>query len=391
MNHVTILGAGQIGSVIAKLLYLSGDYTLQVGDMDVQVLDRLARLVPVNTFVIDVTDEVAIAKKLEGQDCVVSACPYWVNSGIARAAAKAGASYFDLTEDIATTNAVRSIAETDSNGLLFAPQCGLAPGFIGILAHHLCSDFDQLDEVKLRVGALPQYPSNMMMYNLTWSTRGLINEYCNPCDAIYNGHRVNGIALEELENFSLDGNNYEAFNTSGGLGTLCETLLGTVRTLNYKTVRYPGHCDRVKFLLNDLRLNERHDLLQEIFEHAIPITQQDVVISFCSVTGWKNGIFEQVSDARKIYPFTLNKETISAIQISTAASLCAVLDMYLNDDIRHQGFLKQEQISFKDFLSNRFGRCYTEMIELSKAPKAQIRPKKEHSNGRNDQLSTVAP
>ena len=151
---------------------------------------------------------------------------------------------------------------------------------------HLCSYFEQLDEVKLRVGALPQYPSNALMYNLTWSTRGLINEYCNSCDAIQNGQRVQGVPLEELENFSLNGISYETFNTSGGLGTLCETLAEKVRTLNYKTIRYPGHCDLIKFLLNDLRLNKRHDLLQEIFEHAIPITQQDVVISFCTVTGW---------------------------------------------------------------------------------------------------------
>ena len=73
-----------------------------------------------------------------------------------------------------TTNAVRSIAKIAPDGLIFAPQCGLAPGFIGILAHHLASGFEQIDEVKMRVGALPQYPSNMMMYNLTWSTKGVI-------------------------------------------------------------------------------------------------------------------------------------------------------------------------------------------------------------------------
>ncbi|NEP47230.1 MAG: saccharopine dehydrogenase family protein, partial [Okeania sp. SIO2H7] len=187
MKYVTVFGAGQIGSTIAKLLHYSGDYVVQVGDMDEQSLQRLSASVPIQTFVVDVTDEAAVSATLAGQDCVVSACPYWVNSGIARAAARAGASYFDLTEDIATTSAVRSIAEEASGEFIFAPQCGLAPGFIGILAHHLCRDFEKLDEVKLRVGALPQYPSNKLMYNLTWSTRGLINEYCNPCDVINNG------------------------------------------------------------------------------------------------------------------------------------------------------------------------------------------------------------
>lgn len=203
MHNIAILGAGNIGTMIARLLYHSGDYNVLVGDIDVQVLEALSASFPVNTFVIDVTNEAVLADKLEGQDCVVSACPYSVNVGIARAAAKAGVSYFDLTEDVATTNAVRSIAKTAPDGLIFAPQCGLAPGFIGILAHHLAKGFEQIDEVKMRVGALPQYPSNMMMYNFTWSTKGVINEYCNPCEAIQNGRKVELTPLQGVEHFSL--------------------------------------------------------------------------------------------------------------------------------------------------------------------------------------------
>ncbi len=76
----------------------------------------------------------------------------------------------------------------------------------------------------MRVGALPKFPSNALNYNLTWSTEGLINEYCEPCEAIVNGERREVPPMEELEEFSLDGVTYEAFNTSGGLGSLCETL-----------------------------------------------------------------------------------------------------------------------------------------------------------------------
>jgi len=363
MYHITILGTGKIGSVITKLLHDSGDYTVVVGDIEDQALEALKALVPVNTFIIDVTDETALVEKLKGQDGVISACPYSVNSGIARAAAKAGVSYFDLTEDVATTNAVRSIAKIAPDGLIFAPQCGLAPGFISILAHDLCSYFDKLDEVKMRVGALPQYPSNMMMYNLTWSTKGLINEYCNPCEAIENSNQVELTPLEGVEYFSLNGVNYEAFNTSGGLGTLCETLGGLVRTLNYKTVRYPGHHYLMSFLTKELRLSNRQEILAEILENAIPITKQDVVVIFCTVSGWKNGHLQTISDARKIYPFNFKGHTWSAIQITTAASVCAVLDMYLKGEISHSGFLKQEQVDLEAFLANRFGRYY---IEASK-------------------------
>ncbi|MGD1717152.1 saccharopine dehydrogenase family protein [Dapis sp. BLCC M172] len=360
MHNVTILGSGKIGSAIAKFLHYSGDYTVLVGDIDSRSLENLTESLPVNTFVIDVTDEATLTKKLEGQDCVVSACSYEVNPIIARAAAKAGVSYFDLTEDVATTSAVRSIAEIAPSDLVFAPQCGLAPGFIGILAHHLYSGFDKVDEVKMRVGALPQNPSNMMMYKLTWSTKGLINEYCNPCETIHNGRKIEAIPLEEVEHFSLDGISYEAFNTSGGLGTLCETLEGQVRTLNYKTVRYQGHQYLMKFLTKELRLSDRRELLQEILENSIPITKQDVVLIFCTVTGWRNGYLEQISDVRKIYPLNLYGETWSSIQLATSASLCAILDMYLNREISHSGFLKQEDISLDSFLANRFGSYYTD-------------------------------
>lgn len=358
MYNVTIFGSGKIGTKIAKLLHRSGDYNVFVGDTNPSSLESLTESVPVETFVIDVNNEEAIAEKVQGQDCVVSACPYWLNPSIARAAVKAGVSYFDLAEDVETAAEVRSIAETAPEGLVFAPQCGLAPGFITILAHHLCSNFDKIDEVKMRVGALPQYPSNMMMYNLTWSTEGLINEYCNPCEAIQNGRKVELTPLEELEHFAVDGVNYEAFNTSGGLGTLCETLEGRVRNLNYKTVRYKGHCYLMKFLIKELGLSDRREILRDILEKAIPITKQDVVIIFCTVTGWKNGHLQQISDLRKIYPLNWNGEIWSSIQLATSASISAVVDMYLKGEIPKSGFLKQEQVNLDAFLVNRFGRYY---------------------------------
>jgi saccharopine dehydrogenase-like NADP-dependent oxidoreductase len=134
--------------------------------------------------------------------------------------------------------------------------------------------------VRLRVGALPQFPTNALNYNLTWSTDGLINEYCNPCEAIHEGKPIEVLALQGIEQFSLDGITYEAFNTSGGLGTLCETLAGKAREVNYKTVRYPGHCERMKMLVSDLKLGERRELFKDVLETAIPVTLQDVVLVF---------------------------------------------------------------------------------------------------------------
>ena len=217
---------------------------------------------------------------------------------------------------------------------------------------------DSLDTVRLRVGALPAYPSNALNYNLTWSTDGVINEYCEPCEEISNGQLVAAPALEEREEFSLDGVTYEAFNTSGGVGSLCETLSGRVRNLNYRTIRYPGHVAIMKTLLQDLRLRDRRDLLKDILEHALPTTLQDVVIVFVTVTGKKKGQLVQETYANKVYGQRLHGVERSAIQLTTAAGICAVLDLLAERRLPQQGFIRQEDIPLQDFLSNRFGRIY---------------------------------
>src|SRR5205085_9647855 len=182
-----------------------------------------------------------------------------------------------------STRKVRALAKGAESA--FIPQCGLAPGFVSIVAADLARGFESLHDVRLRVGALPRYPSNALNYNLTWSTEGVINEYCEPCEAIVDGRVREVPAPEEREEFALDGVQYEAFNTSGGLGTLCETLQGKVRTLNYRTIRYPGHAAIMKALLHDLRLKDRRDVLKDILEQAVPATMQDVVIIFVTVAG----------------------------------------------------------------------------------------------------------
>jgi saccharopine dehydrogenase-like NADP-dependent oxidoreductase len=293
-----------------------------------------------------------------GMDSVVSALSFRHNPLVARTALAAGLSYFDLTEDVATTAQVSAVAAQAAEGQIFMPQCGLAPGFISIVTQHLTTWFEELDSVSMRVGALPQFPTGQLKYNLTWSTDGLINEYCNPCDAIHNGKRIEVLPLEGLEEFSLDGVRYEAFNTSGGIGSLCDSLAGRVRELNYKTVRYVGHRDPMKLLIDELRLDERRELLKDILEESVPVTFQDVVVTFCSVTGWRKGLLVQKSDARKIYHQFIGSETWSAIQITTAAGLCAVLDLHVAGQLPRRGLVRQEQVPFGEFIANRFGQHY---------------------------------
>ncbi len=358
MHRVLLLGAGKIGRMIAHFLSSAGDYELLVADSDPAALERVEQLPRVETARFDVDDEAGLPRLMSGRQAVISALSYRHNPIVARETLAAGASYFDLTEDIDTSHEVRGLAEQARPGQIFMPQCGLAPGFVSIAAHYLAGCFDSLDSVYMRVGALPLFPTNALRYNLTWSTDGLINEYCNFCEVIHDGRLLEVLPLEGLEHFSLDGVRYEAFNTSGGLGTLCETLEGRVRALNYKTVRYNGHRELMQFLIGDLRLGERRELLKEILENAIPITLQDVVVIFCTVTGQRNGELVQMSDARKIYQRTIDGEVWSAIQITTAAGVSAVVDLFFAGALPSQGFVRQEQVDFHKFLANRFGQHY---------------------------------
>lgn len=359
-TRLVLLGAGKIGDAILNLLAYSGDYRVTVADRDPQRLAQVAqlRLPEVSVREVDIACERDLDELIDGHAVTLSASPFYLTPTIAGAARRAGSHYFDLTEDVASTRAVRALAEGADTA--FVPQCGLAPGFISIAAFDLASRFDTLRDVQMRVGALPLYPSNALKYNLTWSTDGLINEYCNPCEAVVDGILREVPALEEVEHFSLDGVDYEAFNTSGGLGTLCETLAGKVQNLDYKTVRYPGHRDIIKMLVRDLRLGlpQRRAILKEVLETAIPITRQDVVLVFASVSGMRAGRLEQESFAKKIYSQQVNGMLLSAIQVTTAAGICAMVDLVLEGKLPSRGLIRQEQAKLSDFLANRFGRYY---------------------------------
>ncbi len=361
---VTLLGAGHIGQTIARLLHGSGDYSVRVLDKNAEALARL-RADGIDGVQVDSEDRAALAQALRadgGTDTVVNALPYHLAIPAAHLALGCRAHYFDLTEDVAATKEIQRIAEGAETA--FMPQCGLAPGFIGIVAHHLAKRFDSLHDVKMRVGALPAFPTNALKYNLTWSVDGLINEYCHPCEAIHDGASIEALPLEGLEHFSLDGVEYEAFNTSGGLGTLCETWAGKVRNLDYKTVRYPGHRELMMFLLDDLQLKADQAQLKAILRKSMPATMQDVVLVFVTVSGMKNGNLVQEVFARKIFAEREEPHPLSAIQITTAAGMCAAVDLFREGKLPQRGFVRQEAVELPDFLANRFGKAYQQSRQV---------------------------
>ena len=181
MENIVILGLGEVGASAAQLLHDAG-FSVQGVDLGASQSDFAF---PVSS--IDVSDTAALASLLNQNDAVLSCLPYHLNTGVANIAHECGAHYFDLTEDVPMTNAIIELSKT-SKGLM-APQCGLAPGFIGIVGADLIARFDECRSCKMRVGALPQNPTGLMGYAFNWSAEGVVNEYLNDCEVIKEGER----------------------------------------------------------------------------------------------------------------------------------------------------------------------------------------------------------
>lgn len=353
IKNVLVLGAGKVGATVADMLaeyyavpVMLADKT-PVGPGSDALITRIQ---------MDVENDQELLRLMSSHSVVLNALPFFLAARIATAAQAASVHYFDLTEDVEATRSIRELAKGARAVLM--PQCGLAPGVIGMLGAELARQFDEVVDLRMRVGALSRNPTNDLRYNFTWSIDGVINEYCNPCDAIVNGKLASVQPLEGYETFNLDGDNFEAFNTSGGLGTLCETLEGKVQNMDYKTIRYPGHREGMRFLLHEMRLINRRDLLREILEHAVPHTRQDVVILFASASGKRAGRFEQETRSARIYGSRLRGVERTAIELTTAAGICGVFELLLDGKLPARGFVGQEEIGLTNFLATKPGAYY---------------------------------
>ncbi|CCH00839.1 saccharopine dehydrogenase [Fibrella aestuarina BUZ 2] len=351
MKTIVVVGLGKVGSLVGLLL--SKRFSVSGFDRQAPAYE-----LPFPVRQGDVTDTDALQDALQAADGVVSCLPYNLNLPIARVAHQLGIHYFDLTEDVPTTDAIREMAKT-AKGVM-APQCGLAPGLIGIVGSDLAQRFDRLRDIELRVGALPRYPNGLLGYSFTWSPAGVINEYLNDCEVIANGQRKMVPALDGIELINIEGQEFEAFSTSGGLGTLCETYEGKVDTLNYKTIRYPGHCKLMRFLLYELILKNQRELTEQILTEAKPPVQADVVYVYAVVEGWRNGQLAREEFYRAYHPRLIDGQAWRAISWTTAGSVAAVVELVADEQLPQQGFLKQEMIPFKAFLETRNGSFFNE-------------------------------
>ena len=351
MKNILVIGMGKVGSLVGVLL--SKQFTVTGLDKQKPHYDYN---LPFETIEGDVCDLAFLKKTILQHEAVVSALPFYLNLPIAEICCGAGIHYFDLTEDVPTTNAIRNM--TDKATAVLAPQCGLAPGIIGIIGANLANKFTKLRDIELRVGALPRFPNGLLGYSFTWSPAGVINEYINDAEVIQNGEIKMVSSLDGIEVINIEGQEFEAFSTSGGLGTMCETYAGRVDTLNYKTIRYPGHAKLMRFLMYELVMKSDKKALEAILTNAKPPVQEDVVYVYAVVEGWKQEAINREEYFKAFYPIEIDGNHWRAISWTTAASIAAVVEMVANGSLAQKGFIKQEEIDFEAFLKTNNGQYF---------------------------------
>lgn len=360
MKSIVIIGSGQIGTTLAYLL-AQNNYQIHLIDKNHPLL--YIKHANIKFVELNIDDEYSTHQFFSNHhfQAIISCLPYYKTLLVAKLALAHNLHYFDLTEHVAVALQIKELAK--NSDLAFVSQCGLAPGLIAIVASHLMDFFDSVNTIKLRCGALPQHTTNALHYALTWSTEGVINEYDNLCPAIKDGKFVAQPPLEDLEEVIINGTTYEAFNTSGGIGNFIDHCFGKVENLNYKTLRYPGHCEKMRFLMQELKLNKKRKLLKIMLENILPKTKQDVIILLVSAEGYQNEQFIEKVFCRKFYPKIIDNIEFSAIQMTTSSSAGAMIDLVLKNPTAYQGFIPLNRFSLTQLLENPLGSYFGNLAD----------------------------
>jgi lysine 6-dehydrogenase len=294
--EIVILGSGQMGRVAAYffLNHPDGPFHVRLADRDEKSVKEAAGWLKsdhLETMTADAASEIELGAALEGSKVCVSCLPYFMNPRVARAVTRSRISMVDLGGNPQVTDVIlNQDAEARRRGMCMIPDAGLAPGLVSIIAWELVHRFAHCEEVHLRVGGLPQKPEGPLQYAQFFSIHGLLNEYLEDAREIRDGKPIQVPCPSELEQLEIDDlGQFEAFTTSGGTSTLPRTLLGKVKRLDYKTIRYPGHHAALKLLI-DLGLASGkgfqfgavevtpRDMLTRVLEQTLPKGVPDIIL-----------------------------------------------------------------------------------------------------------------
>lgn len=358
MKHA-VLGCGMMGTAAIYDLTKNPNVThILAADLDLAKAEAARRWLDddrIEPVEIDVGKPGETARKLEGVDAILGAVHYKYNVELTRIAINLGAHFCDLGGNNSIVDQQLQLTKAAARaGVSVIPDCGLAPGMVSIVVAHGEKEFHELTDINIRVGGLPQHPKPPLGYKLVFSIEGLINEYIEPVRLIRNGKLETTEPLSELEHvttFASPFDSLEAFTTSGGTSTLVNTYLGRVRNLDYKTIRYPGHCERIKTLhqlgffssepmeIDDRQITPR-SVSGRVLENALSNEDTDVVLVSVELTGKVGPRIK-----RLLYRLVDSHDTstgLSAMARCTAFPAIIISQMQAEGKVRAAGALPQE-------------------------------------------------
>ena len=365
---IAVIGSGLMGRAVAYDVSRAENVE-KVGlfDFDLDLAEEIARKYGNNITEagkIDAGDEDEVANVLKDYDACVSAVTYRYNPGLTRAAIASRTHFFDLggnNDAVASQFAMNDDAV--AAGITVIPDCGLAPGMVSVLAAAGISEFDKVNSLKIRVGGLPQNPRPPLNYQMVFSSEGLINEYWEPVVILENGEKKTVNPMSGLEELEFDGiGNLEAFYTSGGTSTLPDTYKGVVDFLDYKTIRYPGHCRLFKAMLeiglgsrSEVRVDgvnvEPRKVFKKVLEKNLSFNDPDMVLVRLIFEGEKDGQAKNV-----IYEIVDRQDTrtgLTSMMRTTSFPVAIIAWMACNGNIVQKGVVPQEKAVEPQFFINQ--------------------------------------
>lgn len=385
---ILVLGAGRMGhGAVFDLAHNSPEVeAVTVADADfakARTVVENVKSAKVSAIRLDAADIEKCVSAMRGHDAAISCVNYWYNLELSKAAIAAETNFCDLGGNNFIVDAQLALDESAKKAnVSIIPDCGLAPGMVSILAMHGVNRFDEAEEIHIRVGGLPQNPRPPLDYQLVFSVEGLINEYVEKARVIRGGEIMEVESMTELESLSFE--NFpalEAFQTSGGTSTLPETFLGKIKELDYKTIRYVGHCEQFKTLI-DLGLCSSEEIvadyikvkprkvLAELLQKNLPADEPDYVLIRLEFSGTKNG--ERKRLRYDIVDKFDEATGLSAMMRTTAFPASIIAQMTARGDVKMRGATPQEKaIDAEKFVAElakrsiRVAESYRELREVA--------------------------
>lgn len=357
---ILVLGAGRMGLGAAyDLAHNSEAEAVTVADIDIERARAVVATVKsgkLSPAQVDVADDAGVVRLMREHNAALSCVVYHHNLNLARAAIAARTHFCDLGGNNSVVDSELALdAEARRAGINIIPDCGLAPGMVSVLAAHGAGRFESLDAIHIRVGGLPLRPRPPLDYQIVFAVEGLINEYVERARVIRDGRIVEVDSMTEVEAlaFGAPYERMEAFQTSGGTSTLPETFLGRVRELDYKTIRFPGHCEKFKLLIDlglaaseaievegGVRVAPRR-VLGEVLRRHLPADEPDVVLIRLEFRGVTAG--RQQSLRYDIIDRFDERTGLSAMMRTTAFPASIVAQMMAQGRTLSRGAVPQER------------------------------------------------